>query len=339
MITRGKTLPSNFHRPQPPALWSRWHPGTAGCSGASQGKIKDVMISYSAAAQREYRECILLETNWTVNQRGDPTSDEQERGLVHRQGIGETGEHRHKTEPARADQERCKVICDKVRKKCEVSALITWENHTPSCCALHVPKAPKARFWPEERAVTCPLLYFVFWLWADVLHPVGLPRAGWQCWKLQPMWFLPDWEGSQGKQVVLFMLKMPGTPGSVPAPHLWNVGFKLSQGRQQFSGMFPFSFPMKLHTLSPISNKPYMFTAHAVSLQVSEAPGCAGEVAQGLPCSSGCPVLLQVPGAVGTEAQGGKPWADSPVIISGSLLLRRQTCSASKLPCTGWNPL
>lgn len=82
------------------------------------------MISYSAATQREYR-VHSPGNKLNLNQRGNPTSDERERGLVHRQGIGETGEHRYKAEPARADQERCKVTCDKVRKTSEVSALIT----------------------------------------------------------------------------------------------------------------------------------------------------------------------------------------------------------------------
>lgn len=54
----------------------------------SRGEIKDVTIFYSAAARRDYRKCALLETNRTVNQKGNPTSNEQSQGLVHRQGSG-----------------------------------------------------------------------------------------------------------------------------------------------------------------------------------------------------------------------------------------------------------
>lgn len=64
--------------------------------------------SLTQQQQREYRECILLETNRTVNQRGNPTSDEQRHGLVHRQAIGETGKHKYKAEPARAATEQIK---------------------------------------------------------------------------------------------------------------------------------------------------------------------------------------------------------------------------------------
>lgn len=90
----------------------------------------------------------------------------------------------------------------------------------------------------------------------------------------------------------------------------------LSQGWQQLSGMFPFPFPVKMHPLSPISNKTSIFLQPVFSRLILCLWGswlcwwgCSGDT-QGLPCCPGCPALLWAPGAVGTEAQGGKPWVD-----------------------------
>lgn len=69
-------------------LWSHWHPSVACCSRISCWKIKDAMISYLAAARKEYKRCTLLETNWTVNQKCNPASNGQRHSLHHREGLG-----------------------------------------------------------------------------------------------------------------------------------------------------------------------------------------------------------------------------------------------------------
>lgn len=197
-------------------------------------------------------------------------------------------------------------------------------------------RLPKLVFDPRREQSPALCCIFILTL-GRRFAPVGLPRAGWQCWKLQPMWFLPTWEDSQGKQIVLFMLKMPGTLQAVfqlLTFETWASNW--AKGGSSSLGCSPFPSPWNCTHFLPFQTK-------ATCLQHMVCPCRSLRLLAVLVrlqrSCTGLALLLRLSSVAAGSWCCGDWGTGRETLDRFTCHHLRQTCSAGKLPCTGWNPL
>lgn len=128
-------------------------------------------------------------------------------------------------------------------------------------------RLPRARVWPEERAGSCPLLRvtlpcFVFWLFGQTfcIPWACLGQAGSAAENCSPCdSYLPEKAG-RGKQVVLFMLKMPGMlQATFQLLCFETLASHWAKGGSSSLGCSPFPSPWKCTHFLPFQIKPPCF--------------------------------------------------------------------------------